>query len=547
MAVDEPLPTPDIDVVVVGAGFGGLAMLYRLRQLGLTVQGVEAGDGVGGTWFWNRYPGARVDVESVEYSLSISKEVQDEWTWTELMAPQAELERYVNFVADRLDLRRLIRFDTRVTAMTWDEGDATWLVETDRGDRYRARFVAAATGCLSEPLEPTIEGIDSFTGATLYTNRFPKAGFDFSGKRVAIIGTGSSGVQATPVVARQAEHLYVFQRSAAYTMPAANRAWAPGEFEELRRNYDAIREAQLASPQGAARFSAVAIGAAPKPAPKILETSVEERMARLDRDGWLAATYFGWADVIGDIEANRAAQELYAELIRRQVRDPKTAAALVPDYPMGCKRPIIDIGYFETFNRDNVSLVDLRQGAITRITPKGIETEQGAFDLDVILYATGFDAMTGALNRIDIRGRDGPPMREAWLAEGPRAYLGLMAAGFPNLFLMTGPGSPSVLTNVIASIEQHSEWIADCIDHMRQAGLRTIEARPEAQDAWVRHVAELAEGAGVRVHETCTSWYLGANVPGKKRVYMPYAGGLNVYRKHCEEIAAEGYAGFALA
>ena len=539
-------PQLDVDVVVVGAGFGGLAMLHRLRELGFTMQGMEMGDGVGGTWYWNRYPGARVDVQSVEYSLSISRDIQDEWTWTELMAPQEELERYVNFVTDRLDLRRHIRFNTRVTAMTWQDDAAAWLVETDQGDRWRARFVVTAAGCLSAPLEPAIEGLHSFAGVSLYTNRFPKGGFDFAGKRVAIIGTGSSGVQATPVVARQADHLYVFQRSAAYTMPAGNRPWAPGEFEELRRGYDAIRAAQFASPLGAARFGAVAIGASRTPPPKILDTPMEERLARLDREGWLAASPFAWADVAGDIEANRAAQELYAEMIRRHVRDPETAAALVPHYPMGCKRPIIDIGYFDAFNRDNVTLVDLRKGAIRRVTPEGIATDQGFFPLDVIVYATGFDAMTGALNRIDIRGRDGRLMRDAWLADGPRTYLGLMVAGFPNLFTITGPGSPSVLTNMISSIEQHSQWIGACIDHLRRNALAKIEAEPDAQDEWVADVAEIAEG-GVRVHESCASWYLGANVPGKVRVYMPYAGGLDVYRRRCEEIAQSGYAGFALA
>jgi cation diffusion facilitator CzcD-associated flavoprotein CzcO len=537
--------TMDIDVVVIGAGFGGLAMLHRLREAGFGVQGVEMGDGVGGTWFWNRYPGARVDIQSVEYSFSIAREVQDEWTWTELMAPQEELERYVNFVADRLDLRRHIKLETRVTAMTWDEASATWLVETDKGDAWRARFVVTAVGCLSAPLEPQIEGLHSFKGDTLYTNRFPKDGYDFTGKRVGLVGTGSSGVQATPVVARQAGHLWVFQRSAAYTMPAGNRPWGPGEFEALREDYDTIRAAQLASALGAARFGAVAIGELLDP-PKILDMTKEERLARLDRDGWLAATAFAWADVGLDIEANRAAQELYAEMIRREVRDSETAAALVPHYPMGCKRPIIDIGYFDTFNRDNVTLVDLRKGAIQRVTPEGIETAQGLFPLDTILYATGFDAMTGSLNRIDIRGRGGLLMRDAWIAEGPRSYLGLMVAGFPNLFTITGPGSPSVLTNMIASIEQHSLWIVECLSHLRDEGLRTIDANPDAQEDWVAHVASLAEG-GVRVHESCTSWYLGANVPGKVRVYMPYAGGLNVYRDKCEAVASEGYAGFELA
>jgi len=535
----------NVDVFVIGAGFGGLQMLYRLRALGFSMQCAEMADGVGGTWYWNRYPGARVDVQSIEYSLSLSKEVQDEWTWTELMASQAELERYVNFVADRLDLRRHIKFNMRVSALTWDEDSATWLVETDPGDRWRARFVVTAVGCLSAPMEPAIEGLHSFAGASLYTNRFPKGGFDFTGKRVGIIGTGSSGVQATPVVAAQADHLYVFQRSAAYTMPAGNRPWEPGEFEELRRDYDAIRAAQFASPQGAARYSAIGIPKGETP-PRILEFSVDERLARLDRDGWLVANPYAWADAVTSMDANRAAQELYAELVRRSVNDPQTAEALVPHYPMGCKRPIIDIGYFDAFNRDNVTLVDLRKGAIQRVTPGGIDTDQGFFALDVIIYATGFDAMTGALNRIDIRGRGGDLMREAWLADGPRTYLGLMVAGFPNLFTITGPGSPSVLTNMMTSIEQHGQWICACLDHLREGGLRTIEATPDAQDDWVVSVAEAAEGC-VRIHESCNSWYLGANVPGKVRVYMPYAGGLDVYRDRCDEIAKGGYVGFELA
>jgi cation diffusion facilitator CzcD-associated flavoprotein CzcO len=539
-------PATDVDVVVIGAGFGGLTMLYRLRERGFSMQGVEMGDGVGGTWFWNRYPGARVDIQSVEYSLSISREVQDEWTWTELMAPQAELERYVNFVAERLDLLRHIKFKTRVTAMTWDAASATWLVETDQGDAWRARFVVTAVGCLSAPLEPAIEGLHSFAGDTLYTNRFPKDGYDFSGKRAGVVGTGSSGVQAIPVIARQAEHLTVFQRSAAYTMPAGNRPWAPGEFEALREDYDSIRAAQLASALGAARFGAVAIDPTTGPPPNILDLTPEERLARLDREGWVAATPFAWADVGLNMEANLAAQELYAEMIRREVKDPETAAALAPHYPMGCKRPIIDIGYFATFNRPNVTLVDLRKGAIEKVTPEGIQTAQGFFPLDVIVYATGFDAMTGALNRIDIRGAGGRLLRDAWIAEGPRSYLGLMVAGFPNLFTITGPGSPSVLTNMIASIEQHSAWIVDCLDHLRGSAKRTIEPDPQAQEDWVSHVAGLAQ-VGVRVHESCNSWYLGANVPGKVRVYMPYAGGLNVYRDRCNEVASGGYVGFALA
>ncbi|MET0294974.1 MAG: NAD(P)/FAD-dependent oxidoreductase [Phenylobacterium sp.] len=537
--------TADVDVVVVGAGFGGLTMLYQLREAGFSMQGVEMADGVGGTWFWNRYPGARVDIQSVEYSLSISREVQDEWTWTELMAPQEELERYVNFVADRLDLRRHIKFRTRVTAMVWEDEAGLWRVETDQGDVWRARFVVTAVGCLSAPLEPDIEGLADFRGVTLYTNRFPKEGFDFTGKRVALVGTGSSGVQATPVIAEQAQHLYVLQRSAAYTLPAGNRVWESGEFEALRKNYDKIRSMQRRMPTGSLTFGAIDFRSVQIPQPNLLEASEDELAARLEAKEWLMTTPFAWSDVMTDMQANDRAKQLYAELIRRTVKDPQTAAALVPRDPLGCKRAIFDTGYFETFNRGNVTLVDLRKGGIERITPDGVQTAQGFLPVDVIVYATGFDAMTGSLNRIDIRGKGGAALREGWMAEGPRTYLGLTVAGFPNLFTVTGPGSPSVLTNMISSIEQHAQWIVDCLDHLRRSGLRSIEASPDAQEAWVRHVAEAA--GGMRVHESCTSWYLGANVPGKVRVYMPYAGGLDVYRKRCAEIAEQGYTGFELA
>ena len=536
--------TDRFDVVVIGAGFGGLYAVHRLRELGFSVRAAEAGSGVGGTWYWNRYPGARVDVQSIEYSYTFSKEIQDEWTWTELMAPQAEIERYLNFVTDRLHLRPHIKFDTRVTAMTWDGDTGLWAVETDRGDRWTARFVVTAAGCLSAPLEPAIEGLHSFEGVSLYTNRFPKEGFDFSGKRVGLVGTGSSGVQATPVVAAQAGHLYVFQRSAAFTWPAGNRPWAPGEFEDLRKDYDTIRAEQYASPTGGVRFGAVTMGVAPQH--RILQTPMEARLARLDSEGWYATAPFAWADVAESIEASEAATELFAEMIRRTVKDPETARKLVPRYPMSCKRPVIDSGYFETFNRNNVTLVDIRYGGISRITSAGIEAGGVSYDLDVILFATGFDAMTGPLNRIDIRGKGGRLLRDAWTSEGPRTYLGLQVAGFPNLFTVTGPGSPSVLSNMVMSVEQHVDWIGDCLVHLRDNGLTVIEATEPAQGDWVEHVAATAQG-GTRIHESCTSWYLGANIPGKPRVYMPYAGGLNVYRDRCKTIAERGYEGFALA
>ncbi len=527
----------DYDVVIVGAGFSGLYMLHKLRELGFRAHVFEMGDGVGGTWFWNRYPGARCDVESIEYSFSFSDEIQQEWNWTEVMPAQPEVEAYLNFVCDKLDLRRDIEFETKVTALTYD--DASWIVETARGRRVTCRFAICATGCLSAPLEPAIDGLHSFGGTTLYTNRFPKGGFDFTDKRVAVIGTGSSGVQSIPVIAQQADELYVFQRSAAYTLPSNTRPLEAGELEELKANYADIRRAQKNSPAGTVRFGAFAAFIPNGPVTKIMDATPQERIKAIDDRGWLGA--FLWSDVMFDIEANKAATELYGEMIKRVVKDPDTAASLVPHYPFGCKRVIIDVDYFETFNRDNVTLVDLRKDPLEAITPTGIKTSSSEFEVDVLVLATGFDAMTGSLLRMDIRGRDGRRLADEW-AEGPRTYLGLQIAGFPNLFTITGPGSPSVLSNMVTSIEQHVEWIADLLDEMRSTGQTVIEPTTEAQDEWVGHVATFA--FGVRVDPTCASWYLGANVPGKPRVYMPYSGGVPQYKAKCDEVAAADYEGF---
>jgi cation diffusion facilitator CzcD-associated flavoprotein CzcO len=530
---------PVLDALVIGAGFAGLYMLHRLRETGRTALVLERGAGVGGTWYWNRYPGARVDVQGVEYSYSFSPEIEQEWDWSELMPAQDELERYLNFVTDRLDLRRDIRFDTTVVAAHFDDAHGRWTVHTDDGSVYVARVVVAATGCLSEPLEPAIEGRDDFTGVSLYTSRFPRDGFDFTGKKVGVIGTGSSGVQAIPVIAETAGHLHVFQRSAAFTRPANNRPITAEEMAAIKADYPAIRRQQLESYSGTLHFAAVALPATP-PADRILDTPAEERLAKVDRLGWGAA--WDWADIAVDPDANRAGVELFAEMLRRTVDDPDVAEALVPHYPLACKRLIIDTDYVATFNRPNVTLVDLRQGGIERITATGIQTAQGHVDLDVIVFATGFDAMTGALNRIDIRGRDGQRLRDVW-ADGPRALLGLQVAGFPNLFTITGPGSPSVHSNMVVAIEQHVDWIIDCLDHVRAIDATVVEATEGAQDEWVRHVAELASGS-VRSWDSCNSWYTGANVPGKPRVYLAYLGGQPAYTRHCDEVAACGYPGF---
>ena len=533
-----------LDVLVIGAGFSGLYMLHRLRQLGLRTRVLEMAENVGGTWLFNRYPGARCDIESIEYSYSFSEEIQQEWVWTESMPAQPEIEAYLNFVADRLDLRRDIQFDTKVVAMVFDEEAAQWVVHTEAGESFVTAFVVAASGILSVPLEPDIPGMASFAGTSLFTSRWPKENVDLAGKRVGVIGTGSTGIQLIPIVAQEALQLYVFQRSAAYTLPWRVHRFESGELDEMKAHYAEIRAAQRAHPIGAARLSAFSVLLGMLSKPPLKSASREEQLRAIEENGILGA--LNWSDVFFDIEANRMAAKLYGEAVARIVKDPQAAAALVPEYPFACKRPIIDQGYYETFNRDNVTLVDLRKGPIREVTPTGISTEQGSYELDVIVYATGFDAMTGALSRIDIRGRDGLSLGDFWARQGALSYLGLAVAGFPNLFTVQGPGSPSAATNFIAAMEQHVEWIGDCITHLRANGIRTIEALATAQEEWIDHTTELVAPT-VLVHPTCNSWYNGGNVPGKKRMYMGYVGGIPEYRRRCDEIAAAGYTGFKLA
>ena len=534
----------DLDVIVVGAGFSGLYALHRLREQGLRVRVLEKADDVGGTWLVNRYPGARCDIESIEYSYSFSDEIQQEWVWTETMPAQPEIEAYLNFVADRLDLRRDIAFGTEVVAMTFDEGTSQWTVTTADGQALRTPFVVAATGILSVPLEPDIPGMGRFTGTSLYTSNWPRKGVDFAGQRVGVIGTGSTGVQLIPVVAGQCEHLTVFQRSPAFTLPWQVRSFEPGELDALKADYAAIRAAQREHPVGAARLSAFSVLLEMLVRPPVKAASPEEKRRAVEEHGVMGA--LNWGDVFFDIDANRMATELYGQAVARIVSDPQTAASLTPSHPFACKRPIIDQGYYETYNRDNVTLVDLRKGAIREVTETGISTEQGDFDLDVIVYATGFDAMTGALSRIDVQGRDGMVLGEYWSKEGALSYLGVAVAGFPNLFTIQGPGSPSAATNFVAALEQHVEWIADCIGYLRSAGRRTIEATLQAQDDWVEHTTALVEPT-VLMDPSCNSWYNGGNVPGKKRMYLGYTAGIPEYRRRCDQIAADGYTGFTIA
>jgi cyclohexanone monooxygenase len=483
-------------------------------------------------------------VPSMEYSYSFDDGLQQDWDWTEVMAAQPEILAYARHVADRFDLRTDITFDTRVTSAHFDEQEKQWLVTADTGARYQAQFCVMATGCLSVPNTPVIEGAESFAGPVYHTGQWPHEGVDFSGKRVGIIGTGSSGIQAIPEIAEQAAQLTVFQRTPNYTMPAHNAPLKRTFIDQAKANYAEIRETQRQSMAGIIGYG-FGFGGADnvEPVDLIKETTEQQRLARLDEQGFAAIR--SYADIGIDPDANELACDLYRQQVSRTVSDPAVAEGLKPrDYPIGCKRPVIDTHYYETFNRPNVKLVDLRQGAIERITPTGIKTSQGDFEFDALVYATGFDAMTGALLKMDIRGRGGETLGEHWAA-GPKTYLGLQVAGFPNLFTVTGPGSPSVLSNMIVSIEQHVEWIADCIDYLRQHQYRAIEADAAAEEQWVGHVNTVANGTMLTA-PSCNSWYLGANIPGKPRIFMPYVGGVGNYRNHCAAIAKEGYKGFAL-
>lgn len=522
------------DAVVVGAGFAGMYMLHRLREQGLSAQGYERGDGVGGTWYWNRYPGARCDVESMEYSYQFDPILQQEWDWTERYAAQPEILDYANHVADRFNLRDQIQFNTRVTRAHFDQGALRWQVETDTGDRVSAQYLIMATGCLSSSNLPDIPGRDSFQGASYHTGQWPKDGVDFSGLDVAVIGTGSSAIQSIPLIAEEAEHLTVLQRTPNYSIPAHNLPLAPAERQRIKDSYGELRDKAAHSPFGIAYE--MEVGSALADSPEKRQQTYEERW-KMGGLGFLGA----YGDLLFSGDANDTAAEFVRGKIHNIVDDPRVAEILSPMQTFGCKRVCADTGYYATFNRDNVTLVDLIEEPIQGIMNQGIITAKQVVEVDAIVYATGFDAMTGALAKIDIRGRDGVALVDKW-AEGPKTFLGLGTAGFPNLFIITGPGSPSVLTNMLPSIEQNVEWISDCIEYLEEQGHATIEATRQAEEAWVEEVNALADQT---LFPTCNSWYLGANIPGKPRVFMPYIG-FPPYVQKCNEVAAEGYSGFVL-
>jgi cation diffusion facilitator CzcD-associated flavoprotein CzcO len=523
----------EFDAVVVGAGFAGLYMLHRLRGMGLSVRVFEAGGGIGGTWFWNRYPGARCDIESLEYSYQFSHELQQDWEWSERYATQPEILRYLEHTADRFDLRRDIQLSTRVLSAHFDETSTRWAIETERGS-CSASFCIMATGCLSSTNTPRFPGIDRFAGATYHTGRWPHERVDFTGQRVAVIGTGSSAIQSIPHIAEQAAHLTVFQRTPNYSIPAHNQPLEPAVVQRVKSDYPGFRRENAQRPFGANfphnELSALELD-------ETARSRLYEERWRQGGLGFVAA----FSDLITDRAANQTAAEFVRGKIREIVRDPAVAERLSPTQVIGCKRLCVDTGYYETFNRPNVTLVDVNEDPIEEILPRGLRTKEAVHELDCIVFATGFDAMTGSLLAVDIRGAGGWSLRQKW-AEGPRTYLGLQTAGFPNLFLITGPGSPSVLSNMVPSIEQHVDWISDCIAYLRAKGLRRVEATPAAEEAWVAHVNEVADAT---LYPTCNSWYLGANVPGKPRVFMPYLG-FPPYVEKCNEVAARGYEGFSL-
>jgi cyclohexanone monooxygenase len=533
----EAAPAPLFDAIVIGAGFAGMYMLYKLRDMGLSVQGFEAGSGVGGTWYWNRYPGARCDSETMYYSYSFLPDLERDRPLEERYPGQAEILRYLNHVADRLDLRNDFRFDSRVASITYDDDSGRWTVSSTDGASASATYVVTAVGCLSAANTPWLPGQESFGGETYHTGEWPHEPVSLAGKRVGIIGTGASGIQAIPVIAAEAEQLTVFQRTAQFTIPANNGPLDPQMVEMWKANY---REWHR---RGRHSVGGYPFGATDRSA---LDASPEERRGAYERcweQGGFLFLFGAFGDLMIDEDANETVSDFIRSKIDEIVEDPAVADMLKPySFPFGTKRPPLDTNYYETFNRPNVTLVDLRRTPIEEVTPTGVRTSAAEHPLDVLVYATGFDALTGPLAAMGIRGRGGRSLDEEW-SEGPRTYLGLAVPGFPNLFTITGPGSPSVLSNMPVSIEQHVEWIADCIQHLRDNGIGQIEATDEATASWTDHVQEAANQT---LYPRAASWYMGANIPGKPRLFLPYVGGVGVYRDKCDEVAANKYEGFKL-
>jgi cation diffusion facilitator CzcD-associated flavoprotein CzcO len=525
------------DAVVIGAGFSGLYTLHRLREAGFSTRVFEAGDGVGGTWYWNRYPGARCDSESIYYNYTFSEELYKEWTWTSRYPEQPEILSYLNFVATKFDLRRDIQFKTRILAAHYNEENNRWMIHLNDGTSVSAKYFITGVGCLSAANVPNFNGINNFKGEWYHTGHWPHEKVDFKGKRVGIIGTGSTGVQAIPVLAQEAEHLTVFQRTPQYCAPARNHPYDPEYIRQAKENFSEIKR-QMRESQGGQPMV--------PPTKSALEVTPEER-ERVYEEAWEKGglgIFTAYYDLLSNDAANETAAEFIRSKIRKIVDDPEVAEKLLPSYFYGTKRPIIDTNYYETYNRENVTLVDVKKAPIKEITRKGIRTTEAEYELDAIVFATGYDGMTGPLLKMDIRGKNGVSLKEKWAGGAQtRTYLGIANVGFPNMFMITGPESPSVLSNMPVSIEQHVEWIADCIEYMNKNGVETIEATVEAEEAWSTHCREVAEST---LYTKTDSWYTGANIPGKPRGFLIYVGGVGTYRQKCTEIAAKGYEGFSL-
>ena len=534
MKLEDVKPSQALDAIVVGAGFAGLYMLIKLRQLGMRARVIEAGDGVGGTWYWNRYPGARCDVESMQYSYSFDEEIQQSWVWSERYPAQQEILAYINHVADRYQLRSDIQLSTRVVAADWQAASGHWDVRTHDGAVLRARFLISAVGCLSSANTPSFPGLDQFKGLQLHTSQWPKEAVDLKGLRVGVMGTGSSGIQVIPQLAKQARELVVFQRTPNFSIPAWNKPLPVSEQDAWKKDYQAHRARARETRSGILyQYSQRST----------FDVDESERQAEYERR-WLRGGA-NFTHAFNDVFTNREANELLSEYVRQRIRqtvqNPTVAELLTPrDHPIGTKRICVDTDYYATYNLPHVKLHDLRGDPLQGFTTTGVNTAQQSYELDAMVFATGFDAVTGSIERLAIRGEQQQALKDCWQS-GPQTFMGLAAAGFPNLFMITGPGSPSILTNVIVSIEQHVEWIADCLARMQVKGQTQIRARVSAQADWVRHVAELASGT---LFTTTASWYMGANVPGKPRVFLPYGGGFANYARICREQAEAGYPGF---
>ncbi len=525
------------DIVVIGAGFGGLYAHYRFRKLGKSVFGFEQGTDVGGTWYWNRYPGARCDVESVDYCYTFSRELLDEWKWSERFSAQPEILDYARYVANKFDLRRDIKFQSKVVSARYDEARNLWTVKTSAGDTITCHYLVTNVGCLSVPKDPDFEGLASFKGQWIQTGAWPKEGVDWAGKDVLVIGTGSSAIQTIPEVAKTAGHLTVFQRTANYTVPAYNGPLPDHRRKEVFADYPAYLE-MIKKTRGGQTFE---LGTDKMAA----DFTPEEQRERLEKawqlGRWNLQSCF--RDITITEETNRMVADFFAEKVREVVKDPVTAEKLTPKgYPFGTKRLCLDSDYFETFNRSNVDLVDINEEPIVRITENGLQTSEREYPADIIIFAIGFDAMTGPLVHLGIEGRGGQSLKDAW-ADGPTSYLGLAVPGFPNMFTVNGPSSVSVLSNMIMTVEHHVDVIADCIEHMRENGFDTIEAQQDATDAWAEHTEMVANRT---LFPKANSWYMGANVPGKPRMFMAYIGGFDNYVARCDAIAANGFEGFSL-